>query len=146
MIQYKIVEAPSTKLMEERVQKMLEEGWGFVGNLISINQPKVSLYAREMVKEVKELTEPTPVEVDPDVIDQEFKVRYNKVLGDKTRDLLYINGIVLDCNKGVLTTSYKGETKVGISPVHVLNLLKNSKHFPINTDEKQILNELEGLV
>lgn len=142
MIKYKIITSKTAEELEKEIQKLLDNGWAFVGSLVSDEQG----FAREMVKEVKELKEPEQVQIDPETVDQEFKLRYNRLLGEKTRDLLYINGIVLNCEKGQMTTSYKGETTQGISPAHVLQLLKSSKHYPINADDKVILKELESLV
>lgn len=141
---YRIIVESDLQRMQAQVEQLLQEGWSFLGNLIiSEHQDMPPVFVREMFFNRPAIPETS---IDTDVIDQDFKVRYNKLLSQRTRDLLDINGIVLSCEGGRFQTTVNGETTEGFSPAHILRLLKNAKHYPLNADDEAILSELETLV
>lgn len=150
---YKLVSGGANQIQKftQRVTQLLQEGWLLSGNIVVTGRG--TLY-RELVKEepsdtASELLS-SPEQLigfaELDAIDQAFRVNYERLLSQSLRDLLDINGITLSCQRGTFCTTYKGETTAGISPTHVLGLLKSSKHYPIDSDGAQFLRELESLV
>lgn len=135
-IKYQIVTSSTLDDLEEETQKLIDEGWQLAGPIGYTNE----LYYHEMMK--------FPQQPAPDRRDavSEFNAKLDR-MDTKIKDLLDINGIVLACNPNGQLVTVVGEKVIeGISPNSILMALKNSKHCPIDLDEQEVLNAIEGVI
>ena len=132
---YDIFATSSLEKLKDHTQQMFDDGWQKASPIIVDGND----YIQEYVKVV--VADPVVRTVDTD----EFNSKLDK-MDQKVKDLLAINNIVLACDNGQLCTYFGDDRADGISPVTILNTLKNSKHVPIDLDEEKVLNEIEGLL
>ena len=137
-MEYKIIVAYNTVELEQLIQAFLNDGWDRFMPIVATPE----LFLAEMTRVKKEDSE-LPYE-----LIRERKVKKLAELDPYLKDLLEINNISIQCDDlGRLSVSCGSDGKtVGFLPILVLNLLRNSKHVPIDLDEEKILNELEKLL
>ena len=137
--EYKIITATSLEDLEIITQNYIANNWQPLGEIGHINAPSFIFY-HEMMRF------PQPLETNPEL---EIEEKFNKKMVDMdqyVKDLLDINGIKLLCQGGKLFTSYGSKVFEGISPNQVIQLIKGSKHCPIDLDETKVVNAIEGII
>lgn len=139
-LEYKILSAQDVGYFEQIMQEALQEGWNFCGPTLVYEDSLL----REMVRETIEPA-PQPPQA-PEINDQDFKLRFDKLLDDKFKDLLFVNNIQLGCEKGKLFTMVGTDRQEGISPKAILSILKGSSHYPIDTDDNWVIGQVEQLL
>lgn len=142
---YKIVQTRSLGVMEKQVDELMKDGWQIVGDVKPYMAGTTQMFYRELVK-LRPDEEAIARAQQALVTEQERFARAIENMDGRVRDLLDINNIELVFVDGLFYTNVNGKTEEGINAYHILDLLKKSKHYPVDMDDATVINAIEGLV
>ena len=146
--QYKILKAETLDEIGKMTAELTEKGWQPVSPLGYVPQNKNHgeyFYHEMAFFEVPEPQAPEEPARDFEAEERAFNAKLNR-MDPKISDLLAINSIDLVYIDGKLYTRTPTKVHEGIYPPMVLDILKNSKHCPIDLDEEKFLNDIDSLL
>lgn len=146
-MQYQIVKTANLDAMEDITIELAKKGWqpaGPVTEVKNVGEDGIRFY-HEMVRFVTNDEEQQHAEMQLAADRQAFADRLDK-MDPKVKDLLELNHIVLMFVDGKLYTKVGEKVIEGIQPQEVLNLLKASKHYPIDMKDDVVINAIEGVI
>ena len=142
---YKIVRTKSLDTMESQVDELMKDGWQIVGDVKPYVEGSNQMFYRELVK-LRPDEEAIARAQQALVNEQERFSKAIENMDERVRDLLEINNIELIFVDGLFYTNVNGKTEEGINAYHILDLLKKSKHYPVDMEDATVVNAIEGLV
>lgn len=139
--EYKIIKATELETLENLTLEMLVQGWQLAGPIGHYG----SYFYHEMMRLVPD-PKAQEQEAAAQLTIQESFDQHLEQMDQKVKDLLEINNIELMYMDGRYYTKVGEKVHEGIDPNHVLQVLKASKHYPLDMDDSVVLNAIESIV
>lgn len=143
---YKVISCFGLPELEQQTTELLQQGWQLAGPLLTVRNPNgQDEIVREFIR--YEVDQVAQAHLDEQARQQRENFEQHLAnMDSKVRDLLEVNNIELLLVDGLYYTKHDGKLTEGIDAQHVLELLKNSKHYPIGMKDETVINAIEGVV